>query len=50
MVMPPGPGTPARGMAGTGRGARTAADGKPDRYVQGWLDISKLDYVDGSVP
>jgi hypothetical protein len=27
-----------------------AADGKPDRYVQGWLDISKLDYVDGSVP
>jgi len=27
-----------------------AADGKPDRKVQGWLDISKLDYMDGSVP
>jgi hypothetical protein len=27
-----------------------ASDGIPDRYVQGWLDISKLDYVDGSVP
>jgi hypothetical protein len=27
-----------------------ASDGKPDRYVQGWLDLSQLDYVDGSVP
>ncbi len=27
-----------------------ASDGKPDRYVQGWLDISKLEYLDGSVP
>jgi len=27
-----------------------ASDGKPDRAVQGWLDISKLDYLDGSVP
>ena len=27
-----------------------AADGKPDRRVQGWLDISKLDYLDGSLP
>ncbi len=27
-----------------------AADGKPDRKVQGWLDISKLDYMAGSLP
>jgi hypothetical protein len=27
-----------------------ASDGKPDRYVQGWLDLSKLDYLDGAVP
>jgi hypothetical protein len=26
-----------------------ASDGKPDRKVQGWLDISKLDYVSGAV-
>jgi hypothetical protein len=26
-----------------------AADGKPDRVVDGWLDISLLDYVDGAL-
>ena len=35
---------------GTRNMIAVAADGKPDRGVQGWLDISKLDYLDGSVP
>jgi hypothetical protein len=35
---------------GTRKMIAAAADGKPDRYVQGWLDISKLDYLGGSVP
>jgi hypothetical protein len=33
-----------------GKMIASASDGKPDRAVQGWLDLSKLDYVAGSVP